>query len=110
LKELIKMAYFNSYLSHKNKSIVYNVLNTADGWDLEILLPSRIPPSDRIKILEWLRGYRAQVRSEHPLWSTVLHPSLDRYVLEIRRTNNDRELIETGEQLKSICGEILEYA
>jgi hypothetical protein len=40
----------------------------------------------------------------------VLHPSLDRYVLEIRRTNNDKELIATAEELKSICGEILEYA
>lgn len=110
MRTMNKMTYFNSYLSHKNKSIIYNVLKTDDGWNVEILLPSNIPPSDRIKILDWIRSYRVQVRAEHPLWSTVLHPSLDCYVLEIRRTNNDKELIATGEQLKSICGEILEYA
>jgi len=110
LREMTKMAYFNSYLSRRNKSIIYNVLNTSDGWDIEISLPAHTPPSDRVKVLEWLRSYKAQVRSEHPHWSTVLLPSLDRYVLEIRRTNNDKELIATAEELKSICGEILEYA
>jgi len=105
-----KMAYFNSYLSTANKSIVYNVLKTSDGWNVEVIVPPRIPASDRVKVLEWLRDYKGQVKAAHPLWSTVLHPSLNRYVLEIRKTNSDKELIATGEQLKSICGEILEYA
>jgi hypothetical protein len=104
------MAYFNPYLARKNKSIAYNVETTADGWNVEVVFPRKVPPSDRIKVLEWLRRYREEVRAVHPLWSTVLHPSTERYILEIRKTNSDKELIATGEQLKSICGEMLEYA
>lgn len=104
------MAYFNPYLSRKNRYIAYNVSRTVDGWNVEVVVPRKVPSSDRIKVLEWIRAYREEVRNAHPLWSTVLHPSEERYTLEIRKTNSDRELIATGEQLKSICGEILEYA
>jgi hypothetical protein len=104
------MAILNPYLSSKSKTIVYNLTETKDGWNFEVLLPSRIPASDRIKVLEWLRQYRVAVRTMHPHWVTMLHPSKDRYLLEIRKANSDKELIAVGEQLKSICGEILEYA
>lgn len=104
------MPSINPYLSNRNKSIVYNVRQTADGWTIEVLMPPRVPASDQIKVLEWLRAYRAQLRSLHPMWSTVLHPSASRYKLEIRKTNSDKEIVETGEQLKSICEEMLEYA
>jgi hypothetical protein len=105
-----EMSNVNPYLSKRSKSIVYNVNKTADGWDIEVLMPRRIPASDRIAILDWVHQYRQQVRAAHPFWSVVFHPSSNRYVLEIRKANNDKELIEIGEQLKSVCGEIMEYA
>jgi MOSC domain-containing protein YiiM len=110
MRDAPAMLNINPYLSNLHKSIIYNVSQTADGWTIEVIMPPRIPASDRIKVLEWLRQYRTQIRLLYPMWSTVLHPSVNRYQLEIRKTNSDKELIEAGEQLKSICGEILEYA
>jgi len=107
---MAKQTYFSPYLSDTRKSIVYNIQKSTDGWTVEVVMPPRVPASDRIKVLEWLRDYKEQIKVAHPLWSTVMHPSANRYLLEIRTTNSDRELIATGEQLKSICGEILEYA
>ena len=107
---MAQISFLNPYLPRRSKAIVYNVLQTTDGWNVEVVMPAKIPPSDRLKVLEWLRDYREQVRTAYPLWSTVLHPSTERYVLEIRKTNNDKELLATGEQLKSLCGEFLEYA
>lgn len=104
------MANQNPYLSKRSKNIVYNVNQTSDGWTIEVLIPRRVPASDRMAILEWIRQYRTQVRAAHPFWSVVFHPFSDRFVLEIRRANNDKELIAIGEQLKSVCGEIMEYA
>jgi hypothetical protein len=103
------MANLNPYLSKRSKSIVYNINETSDGWDIEVLIPQNAPASDRVAVLEWVRQYRNQVRSAHPFWSVVFHPSSSRFVLEIRRANNDKELIAMGEQLKSVCGEIMEY-
>jgi len=110
LGEMSNMPSLNPYLSNRNKSIIYNVRDTEDGWTIEVIMPRSVPASDRIKVLEWLREYRAQIKLLHPIWSTVLHPSANCYRLEIRKTNSDKELIAAGEQLKSICGEILEYA
>jgi len=108
---MANMTLSNPYLSRKNKSIVYNVVRTANGWQVEAVMPSKVPPSDRLKVLDWFKEYREQVRSAHPLWSTVFHPAEGRYTLDIRTVaSNDKELMATGEALKSLCGEILDYA
>jgi hypothetical protein len=104
------MADVNPYLSKRSQNIIYNVNKTSDGWNIEVSMPRRIPASDKMAILDWVHQYRQQVRAAHPFWSVVLHPSPNRYVLEIRKANSDKELIEIGERLKSVCGEILEYA
>jgi len=72
-------------------------------------MPSSVSASDRIRILEWFGDYRNQVRKKHPQWSTIFHPSQRRYVLEIRKINSDREVIATGEDLRTVCGEMMDY-
>lgn len=91
------MEGLNPYLLKRKKDIIYSVYQTSDGWNLHVSLPPKTPTSDRLTILEWVRDYRRQIRQSHPLWSVVFHPSAQDYWLEIRKTNNDRELIEVGE-------------
>jgi hypothetical protein len=101
---------FNPYLKKTNRSIVYKSTPTADGWRVEALLPTHISPSDKVLILTWFDEYRRSIRSAHPQWVTVFHPAPAKYVLEIRKMNSDKEIVQAGEDLKDVCGEVLEYA
>ncbi len=105
-----RMANLNPYLAEQNKNIIYKINETKNGWDIEVLMPRRLPVSDRAAILDWVHRYRRQIRDLHPFWSVAFHPSAHRYALEIKKTKGDQELIEIGENLKSACGEIMEYA
>ena len=103
-------ARMNPYLSPKDAAIRFQVLDTADGWNLEVSIPHSAPFTDRMKVLEWIRGYQTQIHATKPLWSAVLYPARDRYLLEIRRVNSDQELVAAGEHLHSAYEEILEHA
>lgn len=49
------------------KMIVYNVLNTHNGFQIQAFMPRRVSVDDRTKVLDWFYSYRSQVHSQNPL-------------------------------------------
>lgn len=76
-------------------SIVSNVLSTQDGWRVETRLPQSAPASDRESVLKWLEEYQQEIRKKHPLWDMFLVVGENLYCLEVKRTNNARELLNS---------------
>lgn len=79
--------------SSKRKSIVYNVLQTDNGWQIQALLPARISPSDRIKLLDWFRSYRDEVHHSRPSWVTMFSATERVYLLDVIRVSGPKEMI-----------------
>ena len=46
-----------------------------------------------------------QIRKQHPLWITRFYPGDSVYHMEVRPVANPRELLEKGQDLKSIWTE-----
>ena len=77
-------------------AIVYDAVQTGDGWRVEVVFPPKIPVSDRIVVLNWLEGYRTSIRQQYPLWLTALHTKPSRLWLDIKPISGVRELVEKG--------------
>lgn len=76
-------------------SIVYNTLSTEDGWRIETRFPHSVPSSDKVMVLKSLEEYRREILKAYPLWYTTFTVGDDFYCLEIKRTNNARELLNS---------------
>ena len=75
------------------KIIVYNVLHTQTGWQIQAFLPKRISPDDRVKIIDWMHNYRSEVRRQNPFWITMFHSTEYAYFLDIIHNNDAKELL-----------------
>ena len=75
------------------KEIVYNILPTSSGWQIQVFLPNRLSPTDRMMVLDWIHAYRAQVRAENPTWVTFFHFGEQAYFLNIIRADTQQEMI-----------------
>ena len=82
--------------SQTKEAIVYDAVQTGDGWRVEVVFPPDIPPSDHILVLNWLEGYRTSIRQQYPLWLTALHTKSSRLWLDIKPVSGIRELVEKG--------------
>ena len=74
-------------------SIIYNTVSTEDGWIIEARFPPSVPSSDRSSVLKWFEEYSDNIHKTYPLWVTSFAINEDWYRLEIKRTNNVRELL-----------------
>jgi hypothetical protein len=88
----VKRPLVDYFRSNKNR-IVYNVLKTQKGWQVQAFLPRRISPDDRITILDWFHTYRSKVLEQHPLWLTVFNGTDQAYFLDIVQVDTPQELI-----------------
>lgn len=79
--------------SPSRKPIVYNVLQTSNGWQIQAFLPTRISPDDRMKVLVWFDTYRTEVHRQNPLWLTNFRASGQAYFLDIVPVNDNKSLI-----------------
>jgi hypothetical protein len=95
----------NRYRRFSEKSIVYNVLKSDGGWRVEASIPRGTSSDDRVKVVRWFENYRMQIRKQHPLWITRFYPGDSVYHMEVRPVANPRELLEKGQDLKSIWTE-----
>jgi hypothetical protein len=84
---------FTRYLRPSKKPIVYNVLRTASGWQVQAFLPKRVSPDDRVLILDWFHSYRSQVQLQHPQWLTTFRFTEQSYFLDIISAENQKEMI-----------------
>ena len=75
------------------KTIVYNVLHTQTGWQIQAFLPKRISPEDRVKIIDWMHSYRSEVRLKNPFWATMFYSTEYAYFLDITPNNDAKDLI-----------------
>ena len=79
---------FASYeMDDSTNTIVCNLMETANGWRLQMVLPKNVPADDRIIMLEWLTAYRDKVMQEHPSWWTSIRGTDPEYYLDIWPTN-----------------------
>ncbi len=87
--------------------IVYNMLPTDNGWQLQVLLPKRVPPGDRRIVLDWLQSYRNEIRSKHPYWLTMFHSTDREYTLDILPAKDPKGAIvnalRIGQELQPRC-------
>jgi hypothetical protein len=57
-----------------------------NGWRVNVFIPHRINPQDRVKVIQWLGDYRAEVRRSLPdVIVSFRQASPDHYFLEIKR-------------------------
>ncbi len=102
--------------SNQVKSIRYELKNDVGGWQLSVVLPKRVSPSDQLTVINWLHDYQASVRSQHPNWLTTIRSEANGYTLHIRKTENSRDmlnavnLISQGDAIKNCWSGALEYA
>lgn len=100
-------------LKRRKDAIVYNVLATPDGWQLQAFLPKGISPSDRCTVLDWFHEYRSKVQALHPTWLTSFRFAEYVYFLDIVRVDNPRERIARAVDLAEQSQQIeldLDYA
>ncbi len=90
--------------SQPKRAIVYDAVQTGDGWHVEVVLPPNISASDRILILNWLESYRTSIRQQYPLWLTALHTEPRRLWLDIKPISEARELVERGPEMNRMLG------
>lgn len=76
-------------------SIVYNTVQTEEGWIIETRFPVSAPPSDRVSVLKWFEEYRLEINKAYPLWNTAFIMGTDWYRLVIKRNSDPRELLNS---------------
>jgi hypothetical protein len=94
--------HFPNRFKRDEKAIYYSFVKMADGWKIEAVVPKRVSPDDRLRIVNWLRDYKSQVQKIHPSWVTRFSPMERGYTLHIVPTGSARELFEKGQNLKDI--------
>jgi len=80
-------------LKPRKDAIVYNVLATPDGWQVQAFLPKRISPSDRCVVLDWFHEYRSKVQALHPIWLTTFRFAEQVYFLDIVRIDDPKDRV-----------------
>jgi hypothetical protein len=83
---------FNPFATPRKQKIVYNVIPTGQGWQVQALVPDRISVDDRIKVIDWFHAYRSTVRKQYPCWLTTFHSAKQGYYLDILRTDSPRDM------------------
>ena len=76
-----------------DEKIVYNVLKTRSGWQVQAFLPKRISADDRIVVIDWFHCYRSEVQRQHPLWLTSFSATDQVYLLDIMQASSPKDLI-----------------
>jgi hypothetical protein len=67
-----------------------------NGWRVNVFIPHRVNPQDRVKVIQWLGNYRAEVRRTLPdAIVSFKQPSPDHYFLEIKRVEFSTDVRKT---------------
>ena len=82
-----------SIVRAQKRKIVYNVLRTNNGWQVQAFMPKGVSGDDRILVLDWFHQYRAEVHRRHPLWITTFNPAERAYVLDIVQASSSKDFI-----------------
>ncbi len=99
------------FFKKTRKPIVYNVVKTPSGWQIQAILPPRLSPSDKIKIIDWFHTYRSTIRAEHPGWSTTFHASESVYLLTVIPTIDQSAVIAAAVEAAQTWKQLdLDYA
>jgi hypothetical protein len=107
---VVRVTQANPYLEAKN-AITYNVVALSDGYRIEVVLPRRgVSSEDKLRLIEWLRAYRSQVRKMNPLWTASFRACENGYSLEMKPAAGPKELAEEGERVKHLWNESFKYA
>jgi hypothetical protein len=80
-----------------------------NGIQIQALLPKRVVPDDRIKIIDWFHVYRTQVAAQHPTWVTMFHSTDYTYALDIFPTDTPRQFVAKGLEELSATPSQLEF-
>ena len=83
----------NTRFSQSTGTIVYEVVETGEGWQVAVFLPPKTSASDRIRVLNWMEDYRTRIRRQYPLWLTSLHTNPRQICLNITPVSGVRELV-----------------
>ena len=83
--------FANYEMNDSANSIVCNLMETAYGWRLQVVLPKNVPANDRIIMLEWLAAYRDRVKQENPSWWARISGADPEYYLDIWPTTGPAE-------------------
>ena len=75
------------------KAIIYKVLHTNGGYQIQAFMPRYMPAGDRTKILDWFQSYRVEVHRQNPYWLTVFHAGDHAYFLDIVPGETPKDLI-----------------
>jgi len=69
----------------KRSPIICNLTPGHNGWRVNVFMPHRVNPHDRVKVIQWLGDYQAQIRRNLPdTMVSFRQPSPDQYSLDIR--------------------------
>lgn len=79
---------------NNRKPIVYNVNPLGHGFQIQAVLPRRVDPNDRVKVIDWFRDYRVQVHNLNPYWVTMFHVNGNTYALDVIQADGPRQLVE----------------
>ena len=89
-------SFANTRFSQPTGTIVYEAVETGEGWQVAVVLPPKISVSDRIRVLNWMEDYRTSIRRQYPLWLTSLHTNPRQICLNIPPVSGVRELAAKG--------------
>ena len=64
-------------------SIAYSISRTPLGWSLDVNIHGRVPASDRVRLIEWLRAYSLRVKSAIAGATTTFRVTPTGYSLEV---------------------------
>jgi hypothetical protein len=81
-----KMDQISSYqaMSRQKSAITVTTFPQDKGWVIHVAVPSKVPASDRLKVIEWIRSYRNQIKSQHPMWDASFRSGDNIYALVIK--------------------------
>ena len=77
----------------RTDAITYRWEDSPDGKNFVVRLPSKSPASDRAAIVEWLREFAEQIRSEHHFWIVRLNSFPGGYFLTVIPTSGVEEFV-----------------
>lgn len=84
---------FNPFLRSKSNQIIYNVVSTGRGWQVQALVPAKLSGDDRIKVIDWFHSYRSTVHKQYPLWLTTFHTAERGYFLDILKVDDPKQML-----------------
>ena len=85
--------FVTDLLGLKEQRIVYSLLRTSVGWQVQAFLPRHVSANDRIKVIDWFHSYRSTVHKDNPLWLTSFNCTDQAYFLDIMQASSPKDLI-----------------